>query len=100
MRKEAYAEWLTDKIKPKSIKDRISRCSAVEKALGIDLDKEYKRDGGAAVLKKLDYTLRDLHAGKQFPKEFTFKNADTVVQRMTDLRSATRQYFLFCGEKK
>ncbi len=96
MRKQEYRQWLDGKIKPASIKDRISRCTSVESSLNIDLDDEYKKDEGKKVLAQLHYTINDLRMRKPLPGGFHFKDGVNVNQRMTDMRSAVVQYFAFC----
>ena len=50
MRKEDFRQWLDGKIKKKPISDCISRCTTVEYALKVDLDEEYRKDNGQAVI--------------------------------------------------
>ena len=97
MRKAEYRSWLEGQLKPASIKDRLSRCASVEAALGVDLDKEFKKDGGKRVLGLLQYNINDLRAGKKIPEGFRFKEGTNVNQRMTDMRSAAGRYFDFCA---
>ena len=97
MKKQEYRTWLEGTMKPASIKDRISRCARVEEALGVDLDEEFKKDGGKSVLSTLHYTIHDLRAGKEIPAGFHFKEGTNVNQRMTDMRSAAGRYFDFCA---
>ena len=95
MKKEEYKNWLEGKLKAPSIKDRLSRCSKVEKSLGVDLDVEFERDGGEAVLKQLSYTIHDAKNHVPLPKGMSFSENANINQRMTDLRSAAKQYFVF-----
>ena len=97
MRKQEYRIWLEGKLKPASIKDRLSRCASVEAALGVDLDAEYKKDAGKRVMSLLQYNINDLRAGKKIPAGFHFKEGTNVNQRMTDMRSAVGRYFDFCA---
>lgn len=97
MKKQEYRAWLEGRMKPASIKDRLSRCARVEEALGVDLDEEYKKDGGKRVLSLLHYTINDLRIGKGIPGGFHFKEGTNVNQRMTDMRSAAGRYFDFCA---
>lgn len=57
MRKEDFRQWLDGKIKKKPISDCISRCTTVEYALKVDLDEEYRKDNGQAVIAKLSYNV-------------------------------------------
>ena len=97
MKKEMYRTWLAEKMKPASISDRLSRCACVEKALGVDLDIEYKKDKGNRILQLLHYSINDMRTGKKLPKGFHFKEGADVNRRMTDLRSAVGRYFDFCS---
>lgn len=76
--------------------DCISRCTTVEYALKVNLDEEYSRDNGQAVIAKLSYNARDAKANLPVPQEFNFKEGCNVVQRLTDLRSSVNRYFDFC----
>lgn len=96
MRKEDFRQWLDGKIKKKPISDCISRCTTIEYALKVDLDEEYSRDNGQAVIAKLSYNERDAKANLPVPQEFNFKEGCNVVQRLTDLRSSVNRYFDFC----
>ena len=96
MRKEDFRQWLDGKIKKKPISDCISRCTTVEYALKVDLDEEYRKDNGQAVIAKLSYNARDAKANLPVPQEFNFKEGCNVVQRLTDLRSSVNRYFDFC----
>ena len=100
MKKEDFRRYLSTSIQRKPISDCLSRCTTVEYALKVDLDKEYAKDGGAEVLSKLSFSKRDVDAGVPLPKEFSFKEGCNVVQRMTDLRSAVKRYFSFCSAIK
>lgn len=97
MRKDEYGKFLEGKLKPKSAKDRISRCRSVEKALSVDLDEEFKKDGGAYVMRMLNYSIQDERSNKPLPDGLSFKSGANVIQRITDLRSAVKQYFVFCN---
>ena len=100
MRREDYTKWLAGRLNPKSVKDRISRCKSVEVALGIDLDEEYKKDFGKSVIEHLRYSRADAVANKPFPQEFSFKEGANKIQRLIDLRSAVKNYFIFCDTAK
>lgn len=65
-------------------------------ALKVDLDEEYRKDNGQAVIAKLSYNARDAKANLPVPQEFNFKEGCNVVQRLTDLRSSVNRYFDFC----
>ena len=64
--------------------------------LKVDLDEEYRKDNGQAVIAKLSYNARDAKANLPVPQEFNFKEGCNVVQRLTDLRSSVNRYFDFC----
>jgi len=98
MRKEDFRNWLSNRMNKKPASDCISRCTTVEYALKVDLDVEYKKDCGNAVLAKLSYCRRDATAGLSAPSEFSFKEGANVVQRITDLRAVVNRYFDFCRE--
>lgn len=100
MRTDEFRIWLQEfPLNPKPLKDCISRCKKVEKALQIDLDKEYKKDRGVSVLSALKYTPEDEKNHREAPECFNFKPDANVRFRFTDLRSATKKYFAFCEAK-
>lgn len=98
MRKQEFRAWLLQRIKAKPASDCLSRCSAVEEALGIDLDREFAKDEGKSVVSTISYSKKDADNRLPIPAGFTFKEGSNPVQRMTDLRSAVRKYFTFCKE--
>lgn len=98
MRKNEFREWLDGKIKNRPIGDCISRCNSVEKKLGVDLDEEYRKDQGASLFQRMQYTIKDERAGSAAPEGFDFKSGVNIRFRMTDLRSAVKRYFIFCAE--
>lgn len=97
MKDDEFRAWLQSiSMNPKPLKDCISRCRKVEKALATDLDKAYKKDGGKAVIKALTYTPSDEKSNKPIPEGFNFKPDANIRFRFADLRSATNKYFAFC----
>ena len=101
MRADEFREWLQSlSMNPKPIKDCISRCRKVESGLSVDLDKEYERDCGEAVIMSLTYTPEDERNHKPAPEGFAFKPGVNVRYRFADLRAAARKYFSFCNAKK
>lgn len=97
MKDNEFRAWLYSiPMNPNPIKDCISRCRKVEKALAVDLDKAYKKDGGKAVIKALTYTPSDEKNNMPIPEGFKFKPDANIRFRFTDLRSATNKYFAFC----
>ncbi len=100
MKTDEFRTWLQSlPMNPKPMKDCISRCRKVEAALSVDLDKEYRKDHGKAVISSLTYTPEDERNHKAAPESFKFKPDANVRFRFTDLRSATKKYFSFCEAK-
>jgi len=100
MRKDEFRAWLSKSIKKKPAGDCISRCSTVEASLNVDLDEEFKKDGGNALLSQLSYNRKMANKNEPYPACFSFREGANVVQRMTDYRSATKKYFAFCEEEQ
>lgn len=99
MRDDEFRTWLQSlPMNSKPLKDCVSRCRKVEKALAVDLDKAYKKDGGKSVIKALTYTPSDERNNKPAPEGFNFKPDANIRFRFTDLRSATNKYFTFCRD--
>jgi hypothetical protein len=100
MKTDEFRAWLQSlPMNPKPMKDCISRCRKVEAALSVDLDKEYRKDRGKAVISALTYTPEDERNHKVAPESFKFKPDANIRFRFTDLRSATKKYFSFCEVK-
>lgn len=101
MKTNEFRTWLQSlPMNPHPIKDCISRCHMVEKALSVDLDKEYQKDHGKTVTIVLTYTPKDEKENKPAPDGFKFKPEAKLRLRFTDLRSATKKYFLFCEKSE
>ena len=96
MQKEEFKKWLSDRRTQRSVTDCISRCLNIEKSMSINLDDEYKKDKGAALLSVLSYGKNDADKGISYPAMFSFKAGINYVQRFADLKSSAKQYFLFC----
>ena len=100
MKADEFKAWLQARtMKPLPVKDCISRCRKVEKALSVDLDEEYEKDCGETVILALTYTVNAERNNKAAPGDFSFKPGANIRYRFTDLRSATKKYFSFCKEK-
>ena len=100
MRDEEFRIWLQKLPMNKNpMKDCISRCRKVEKALSIDLDKEYEKDHGESVITMLTYTMEDERNGKEITGNFNFEPDAKIRFRFCDLRVAVKKYFSFCQEK-
>lgn len=99
MKKEEYRQWLDGRINSHAIKDRLSRIKKIESVLSVDLDEEYAKDKGKKVLEMLSYTRTDAKNGKEAPSFIHFKEGVDAVKRLTDLRSAVKQYYKFLSEK-
>lgn len=98
MRTDEFRSWLQKSgLGPKPLKDCISRCRKVEKALQIDLDEQFESDRGQSVISSLRYSADDERNGIQAPECFGFKEGANIRFRFTDLRSATKKYFSFCA---
>lgn len=100
MRRDAFKEWLSARIKKKPVSDCMSRCKVVEAALQVDLDIEYSNDKGKKLLRKMQYTIADEREKREAPAGFHFKEGANIRFRMADLRSAVNRYFKFCEEDK
>lgn len=96
MRKEEFRAWLYGRITQRPISDALSRCSRVENAFKLDLDVEYHRDGGRAVMHSLEYTADDERLNHPAPPQLRFKAGANIRNGMASLRSAVTTYFEFC----
>lgn len=73
MRKTEFRNWLDGKIKKRPISDCISRCHSIEKSFDVDLDEEYRKDGGSYILSRLEYTIDDERKSAPAPDGFFFQ---------------------------
>ena len=96
MRDEAYRNWLQGKISSRPISDSISRCRRIEECLKLDLDEEYKKDGGRGLIALLEYTADDEGLNRPAPEEIYFTPGSNIRSGMSSLRSAVKKYFEFC----
>lgn len=98
MRKREFESWLEGKIEKKSIRDRISRCHAIESIMDVDLDDECWRDGGDSLMQALVYTKQDAKENVPIPEGFEFAEGANIPARFSDYRSAIRSYIEFYQE--
>jgi len=82
------------------IDDALSRCARIEKSLNIDLDSEFNKDGGRAILACLEYTADDERIRKPAPVGIVFERGANIRNGMASLRNAARKYFEFCEYRK
>ena len=107
MRREEFRSWLEqygrkgkEPMSKRPIDDALSRCSRVEKSLNLDLDTEYKKDGGDSLVDYLEYTSDDERLGRPAPEGIEFETGANIKNGMASLRSATKKYFEFCEATK
>lgn len=79
MKKQEYRAWLEGRMKPASIKDRLSRCARVEEALGVDLDEEYKKMAAKESCLCFTTPLTISALAKEFPEVFISKKEQTSI---------------------
>lgn len=97
MRKEEFRTWLQEKgYKKKPISDCLSRCRQVERLAQLDLDEEFKRDGGEEIREVFKYGIKDERNQKKVP--YDFSSGIVLRFRSNDLRAAIKKYFSFCEE--
>ena len=98
MQRDLYTKWLAQSnLCPRAQADAKSRCIRVERDLQVDLDVEYKKDGGKSLVSLLEYTQDDKRNGRPAPSGLMF-NGD-IKAGMASLKSAVNNYFLFCRTK-
>ena len=98
MRENEFRRWMlglgTMQLRP--IGDAVSRCKRVIKALHVSLDAEYRKDGCASLVQKLEYTAEDENRGASVDTGFEFSPGANLRNGMASLRAAINQYMRFC----
>lgn len=102
MRENEFRRWMfglgTMQLRP--IGDAVSRCRRVIKALQVSLDTEYRKDGCASLLQKLEYTAEDERRGAPVVPGFDFSPRANLRKGMASLRTAVNKYVEFCEAEK
>ena len=100
MQEYKFQYWLENTgISKRPISDALSRCRRIENGFGIDLDAEYKKDGGRSIIDLLTYTTEDAKNNRPAPKGIDFSGGANIKNGMASLRSAAKKYFEFCASK-
>ena len=104
MREEAMRTWMKNQKKPsgepwgkRHMDDVISRLGRVQKGLQVDLDEEYRKDGGENLIRLLDYTAEDQKNHRPAPGKLYFKPGANLRDGMASLKNAVKKYFDFCS---
>lgn len=100
MKKEEFSCWMESRLKKNSARDCVSRCMRVEKSLEVDLDNEYKKDGGAALLYMLSTKNVSKEDLNEVSKKFGFKEGSNTKYRLSDMKSAVNRYFKYLQQQK
>lgn len=102
MRENEFRRWMlglgTMQLRP--IGDAVSRCRRVIKALQVSLDAEYRKDGCASLLQKLEYTAEDERRGTSVDAGFDFSPGANLRNGMASLRAAVKKYVEFCKAER
>ena len=98
MRDVQFRIWLEHytKLQKRPIGDTVSRCRRIEAIPGIDLDDEYMRDGGHAMIEMLSYSSEDKRRAKPAPPGLYFASGADLYAGLACLRRAVSLYFEFC----
>ena len=100
MRDEEYGKWLQEYVTGAAIVNYIKRCQRVEANLGIDLDDEFKMDGGSSLLYKLTYTTDDELHNRPLRCNIHFNAGSNLRNGMGSLKTAVGKYFEFCRNNR
>ena len=99
MRDEEFKLWMINQgtMGKRPIGDAVSRCRRLTSCLQIDLDEEFKKDGGSSLISLLEYTAEDERLGHPAPSGIDFEKGANIKNGMASLRGAARKYFEFCS---
>lgn len=102
MRDEQFRTWLEHctQLQQRPIADVISRCKRIERIPGVNLDDEYLRDGGRALIDLLSYSAEDKRLFKSAPEGLSFSKGADLKSGLSSLRNAASHYFDFCKQRK
>ena len=75
----------------------IARCMRIEEKLFIDLDDEYRKDGGSGLLNRLKYYRDEQRQRKQPQCGLKFEENADIYIGMNSLRASVKKYFEFRG---
>ena len=98
MHEQAYKSWLQGKLSSRPIADSVSRCRRIEENLKLDLDNEYKRDGGQGLIELLEYTTDDKNHNRPPQCNIYFAPGADLKSGLSSLKNAAKKYFDFCRE--
>lgn len=96
MRSKAFSIWLNKYVTGPVVSDYIKRCQRVESNLKIDLDDEFVKDQGSALLEKLKYTAEDQANNRPLKCNIYFQAGSNLKSGMSSLKTAVSRYFEFC----
>ena len=98
VREDEFRLWMIEQgtMGKRPMIDAISRCRRLMNCLHIELDEEYKKDGGKKLISLLEYTAEDERLGNPAPSGIDFGKGANIKNGMASLRGAARKYFEFC----
>lgn len=97
MRRREFSTWLQRAVTAPVVSDYINRCQRVEINLKINLDDEFARDKGRALLEKLTYTAEDQANNRSLKCNIYFRAGSDLKSGMSSLKTAVSRYFEFCN---
>ena len=98
MRVDEFKMWMLSlgTMSPRPIGDAISRCKRISDCFDINLDDEFKKDGGKGLISMLEYSTEDSINNKSAPPELNFAKYADIKKGMASLKAAAKKYFEFC----
>lgn len=87
--------WLEKQKNFHTARTYAARCMRIEGEMEVDLDIEYKRDGGSELLAKMKYSREEQRQGKKPKCGLKFGNDADIYTGMNSLRASAKKYFEF-----
>lgn len=95
MKEAGFRMWMIEKKNNNTIRTYIARCFRVEEALKVNLDDEFRFDGGKRVIQLLSYSRND-ERNKILPDcGLVFAKEANIYLGMHSLRASVKKYFEF-----
>lgn len=99
MNEAKFRTWLEKHMNYHTARTYTARCMRIEEKLFIDLDDEYRKDGGSGLLNRLKYSCDEQRQRKQPQCGLKFEENADIYIGMNSLRASVKKYFEFrCTE--
>lgn len=92
--------WMEENKNYHTARTYTARCIRVENEMEIDLDEQYKEDGGNSLMQRLKYSRKESREGTPPQCGIAFDIDVDVYSGMHSLRASVKKYFEFLQQEK